>query len=216
MVGRQRFFSGYDRTEVSRGWEAEAAAAAVLRPKDPSVGFGSGWLSSGSASRMKPFFTALAALLITSVAVCQAAVPIVMNRAAVCPIYRALDAPDSVKAAASELQRYVHEVTGVQLSIVDTPMTPMIALGASPSATNAGVTAQGLPLEGFRIATRGQNLYIVGPDTPMGQTTPQGGTSNGTRNGTYAFIERYLGVRWLMPGEHGDYVPHLVFSPRNI
>ncbi len=158
---------------------------------------------------MKPFFTALAALLTTSVAVCQAAVPIVMNRAAVCPIYRALDAPDSVKTAASELQRYVHEVTGVQLSIVDTPMTPMIALGACPSATNAGVTAQELPLEGFRIATRGQNLYILGIDTPTGQTTPQGGTSNGTRNGTYAFIERYLGVRWLMPGEHGDYVPHL-------
>ncbi|MEI6503659.1 MAG: DUF4838 domain-containing protein, partial [Armatimonadota bacterium] len=37
--------------------------------------------------------------------------------------------------------------------------------------------------------------------------TAQGGTSNGTANGVYAFIEESLGVRWLMPGEYGDYVP---------
>ena len=98
---------------------------------------------------------------------------------------------------------------GVQLAIVAAPVTRIIALGANPSAAKGGVTTQGIPLEGFRIVTRGGNVYIVGPDTPNGQTTPQGGTSNGTRNGVYAFIERYLGVRWLMPGEHGDYVPHL-------
>jgi len=158
---------------------------------------------------MKPLFPAVIALLAVGVAACQAAVPVVTDGAAACCIYREANAPDSVKTAAADLQGYVQKVTGVQLPVVDAPMTPMIALGANPSATKAGVTAQGLPLEGFRIVTREQNLYILGPDTPAGQTTPQGGTSNGTRNGTYAFIERFLGVRWLMPGERGDYVPHL-------
>ena len=158
---------------------------------------------------MKPSVIAAIALLTVGVAVCHAAVPVVTNGAAACAIYRAPEAPESVKTAATELQRYVQKVTGVELPIVEGPTTPMIALGASPGATQAGVTAQGLPPEGFRIVTRGPNLYLLGPDTPDGERTLQGGTSNGTRNGTYAFIEKYLGVRWLMPGEHGDYVPHL-------
>jgi hypothetical protein len=158
---------------------------------------------------MKLFGIVVIMLLTAGVAVCQATVPIVANGAAACSIYCPPDAPGSVKTAASELQRYVQEVTGVQLPIVAAPVPPMIALGANPSAAKAGVTTQGIPLEGFRIVTRGQHLYILGPDTLDGQGTLQGGTSNGTRNGAYAFIERYLGVRWLMPGEHGDYVPHL-------
>jgi hypothetical protein len=158
---------------------------------------------------MKCLLPATIVLLAIGCAMCQAAVPVVTHGKARCSIYRAPDAPDSVKEAAAELQRYVQKATGVQLPIVEAPTTPMLALGASPRAAKAGVTAKGLALEGFRIVTRGGNVYLLGPDTPNGQTTPQGGTSNGTRNGVYAFLERFLGVRWLMPGEHGDYVPHL-------
>jgi len=83
----------------------------------------------------------------------------------------------------------------------------MISLGMNDAARAAGLSAQGIPLEGFRIVTRGRNLFILGPDTAEGERTPGGGTSAGTRNGVYAFLEEYLGVRWLMPGPHGDYVP---------
>jgi hypothetical protein len=50
-------------------------------------------------------------------------------------------------------------------------------------------------------------IYIAGPDTPDGQYTSTGGKSNGTANGIYTFLEDYLSVRWLMPGDLGRDVP---------
>ena len=116
-------------------------------------------------------------------------------------------APPSVAMAAAELQTYLHRVSGAKPAIVHEPRAPMICLGDNAASRAAGLSVEGIPLEGFRIVTRSGNVYILGPDTTEGERTPGGGTSTGTRNGTYAFIERYLGVRWLVPGEHGDYVP---------
>ncbi len=124
-------------------------------------------------------------------------------------IYRAADAPASVRMGAEELRRYVEKATGIRLEIVTEPREPMICLGDTAAARKAGIAMDGIPLEGFRILTHGANLYIAGPDTPDGERTAAGGTSTGTRNGVYAFLERFLGIRWLMPGEHGDYVPNL-------
>jgi hypothetical protein len=122
-------------------------------------------------------------------------------------IYHAPDAPSSVTAAAADLQQYIAGSTGARPEIVTDPREPMICLGATDAAAKAGLPTEGLPLEGYRIATRGANVYILGSDTADGALTPGGGTSAGTRNGVYAFLERFVGVRWLMPGEHGDYVP---------
>ena len=122
-------------------------------------------------------------------------------------IYHAPEAPSSVAMAASELQRYVHQVSGAKLAIVQTPRAPMICLGEGDAARQAGLTVDKIPVEGFRIVTGGGNIYILGPDTASGELTPGGGTSTGTRNGVYTFLERFLGVRWLIPGKHGDYVP---------
>jgi len=41
----------------------------------------------------------------------------------------------------------------------------------------------------------------------MNNGHPGGGSSAGTFNAACEFLERFAGVRWLMPGEHGDYVP---------
>ncbi|MCK5802125.1 MAG: DUF4838 domain-containing protein, partial [Lentisphaeria bacterium] len=51
--------------------------------------------------------------------------------------------------------------------------------------------------EGFVISTRGAALVIAGP------------SRMGTINGVSAFLEEYLGVRWLWPGENGEVVPRL-------
>ena len=125
-------------------------------------------------------------------------------------IVHVLDAPASVLKAAQELQRYVEKSTGARLPIVagDAPaQVPFIALGDTAAARAAGITADTLPLEGFRIANRGGNLFIAGPDTRNGETTPEGGTSAGTINGVYTFLEDYLDVRWLLPGPLGEDVP---------
>ncbi|MHC4404763.1 MAG: hypothetical protein ACYTG0_34360 [Planctomycetota bacterium] len=81
------------------------------------------------------------------------------------------------------------------------------SLGDNAASRAAGLSVEDIPADGFRIVTRADNVYILGPDTAEGLRTPAGGSSTGTRNGTYAFIERFLGVRWLVPGKGGDYVP---------
>jgi hypothetical protein len=128
-------------------------------------------------------------------------------------VYRivvASDAPRSIEEAATELQRDLIESTGAKLPIITEPSEvngPYISLGDTAKARAAAVSAKGVALEGFRIATQDDNIYIIGPDTADGQTTTTGGRSNGTANGVYTFLEDYLGVRWLIPGDTGRDVP---------
>ena len=130
-----------------------------------------------------------------------APVQLARDRGSELVIYHDPAAPSSVAMAAAELQEYVHEVSGAKLAIVRRPVWPMICLGENAVSRAAGLSAESIPLEGFRIVTREASIYILGRDTAHGERTPGGGASTGTRNGTYAFIERFLGVRWLMPGE---------------
>lgn len=148
-----------------------------------------------------------ALLCVLCTAVAAAPLTIVEGGRSRYSIYLPPDSPPSVQAAAADLAQYLQQATGAALPVVDQPRPPMIALGDSAAAREAGLSAQDIAPEGFRIATRGENLYLLGPDTADGATTPGGGTSAGTRNGVSTFLEDYLGVRWLMPGPHGDYVP---------
>ncbi len=122
------------------------------------------------------------------------------------------NAPASLVAAAAELRRNFTEATGAEISLQDDSEGgsrdgPVISLGATSLAREAGVSAEGVADDGFRIVTRGENLFILGPDTGEGEWTKMGGTSQGTANGVYTFLEDTLGVRWLMPGELGRDVP---------
>lgn len=123
-------------------------------------------------------------------------------------IYHAANAPGSVRVAAAELQRVLQVATAAQLPIVTTPAEKMICLGASDAAGQAGVTADNLPGDAFRIVTRGASLYIVGKDSPRNKVGWGGNEARGTLYGTYAFLERYAGARWLTPGDEGEDVPH--------
>jgi hypothetical protein len=141
-------------------------------------------------------------------------------------------APPSVLNAAAELKRDLALATGAELSIhkdTETTSGPVISLGSTRQAKSAGVSIDAVPASGFRILTRGGDLYIIGLDTAAKVTTtsnvrnynnlepqpgvagPQftknGGFSNGTANGVYTFLEDYLDVRWLMPGDLGRDVP---------
>ena len=119
--------------------------------------------------------------------------------------------PASVRQAAHDLQYYLRLASDVKLKIVfkeEESCRAYIYLGASHVAANAGITDKALADESFRLVTRGGNLFIVGKDSADGAHTSHGGTSNGTRNGVSTFLEDYVGVRWLMPGEVGEDVPH--------
>lgn len=146
----------------------------------------------------------LVAVIVTATALTASCQPItlVQDGASDLVIVHAPAAPPSVVAAAADLQRYIEQASGARLEIVNEPAEPAIILGAA-----AGLDLADVPLEGFRIVTRGGNILIAGPDTAEGELTLQGGTSNGTRNGVNSFLERFLGVRWLMPTEVGESVP---------
>ncbi len=125
-------------------------------------------------------------------------------------IVHAASAPGSVRVAARELQSYVEKVTRAKLPILvgEAPAAgPFIALGDTSAARAAGIHVRDVPLEGFRLVSRAGNFFIIGPDTADGEITPEGGTSRGTLNGVYTFIEDYLDVRWLLPGAQGEDVP---------
>ena len=123
-------------------------------------------------------------------------------------IYREAASPPSVKLAAEELQRVIKASTGVELPIVEQPARPMICLGDNASCRAIALEPEKLPDDGFRWVTQSGCLYIVGKDLPEDRPPQRGWTSLGTLYGTYHFLEFTMGVRWLMPGDIGEEIPH--------
>ena len=136
--------------------------------------------------------------------------PLIENNKSNYTIVVPVDAPASVQQAAEELQRCLAIATGVSLSMVQDDagvMENVISIGHTINAEEAQVSSEGVAAEGFRIITKNGSLFIIGDDTPAGQRTKDGGVSNGTANGVYSFLEKYAGVRWLLPGNSGRDVP---------
>ncbi len=167
-----------------------------------------------AASRSQ-FLSVLAATTLATFAgrsahAAESELPLVQNGRSAYAIVYATNAPGSVRTAAQELQRYIEQSSGAKLPIVAgnaSARSPFIALGDTPAARAAGLSVRDVPLEGFRLVSHGGNLFIVGSDTREGETTSEGGTSSGTLNGVYTFIEDHLNVRWLIPGPLGEDVP---------
>jgi hypothetical protein len=125
-------------------------------------------------------------------------------------IYLAPDAPQTVELGAKELQMHLTKATGAELPIIqqaDPPAQPLISLGGNAASQAAGLSADEMPLEAYRLKAVEGNLFILGPDTPNDQVTETGGVSTGTLNGVYVFLEEMVGVRWLLPDEIGLYIP---------
>ncbi|MBP8952747.1 MAG: DUF4838 domain-containing protein [Armatimonadetes bacterium] len=122
-------------------------------------------------------------------------------------IVHAPDAPPSVIEAAREVQRVILASTGARLEIKQEPTEPMICLGQTPWTVQSGITTQGLADDGFIIRTVGPNVFIAGKDYPADKPPWAGWHSRGTLFGAYDFLERVVGVRWLLPGEVGEDIP---------
>jgi hypothetical protein len=113
----------------------------------------------------------------------------------VCPA----DASDQVKTVAAKLAALVKEASGAELPVVAEgdvqadAKQPLILLGRTKLWPIT--IPKGFDDDGFIIAAKGRAVSICGP------------TDYGTEFGVYDFLERYLGVRWLLPGENGTDVP---------
>src|SRR5699024_7987509 len=77
------------------------------------------------------------------------------------------------------------------------PEQSLIYIGNYPAEITTEVEDEltDLDEQGFIIYPQEDNVTIIGP------------SSFGTRNGVYDFLERFVGVRWLIPGADGEDVP---------
>ena len=122
--------------------------------------------------------------------------------------------PLVIKYAAEELQRIIYKATGARLPIVEEPDTARspdeetaeILIGPCRETERAGVGVAQLPANAFRIKTDGKRLFLNGKDG--GTDVPRNDhVDMGTLFAVYEFLERQVGVRWLWPGDLGEYVP---------
>lgn len=125
-----------------------------------------------------------------------AAVTLVKSGQVRATIVVAPDASPRLRAAATTLQNYVFRSTGARLPIATSAEGNTIQLGHTAATHRANVGKKDLDQDGFILQKLdNRNFAIVG------------GSDWGTEFGVYDFLERCLGVRWLMPTETGTDVP---------
>lgn len=109
-----------------------------------------------------------------------------------------------IKAAAGLLAEYVFKATGAVMPILTGDEMPeerakydvWITVGEeSPLTGELRHSLKEMDDEGFMIHALDKQVIITGR------------SSWGTTHGVCEFLERYVGVRWLMPGEDGEDVP---------
>ena len=105
------------------------------------------------------------------------------------------NADERTRAAAQMLSDYVKKSSGAALAIiadkapVSVPAFPKLHIGPDEFVQSLKLGLERLDGDGFVIrGVDAKNIVIAGP-TPWG-----------TQFGVHEFLERYLGVRWLMPG----------------
>lgn len=131
---------------------------------------------------------------------------IVENGHARAMIFISPQASESVSNAAGLLGQYLNQSTRAHLPIHHYQNEEQ-HVGTTHIAIHVGLTAyvESLNLQydtldddGFLITFPDQqHIVIAGP------------TDWGTEFGIYEFLERYVGVRWLLPGPDGEYIPEL-------
>lgn len=138
-------------------------------------------------------------VLALSQATFAGSVAIVKDGKPMATIVVAKDAPVRVADAAKILAFYIKQSSGVEMPVVTDDQLKVkdvltIQIGKT-SITGGYKLPAGLDGDGFVIRTKPNTIQIWGP------------TEWGTQFGVYDFLERYVGVRWLMPGSDGYDIP---------
>lgn len=119
------------------------------------------------------------------------------------------DASRSEIHAANELRNHLAKVAGISAPelLRDNGQLPdgsYIFLGNTASTQRAVTLPQDMVKSYGEIVVIGDDVYICGKDEAGNW---QWDISQGTLFATYEFIEKFLGVRWLWPGDLGTYAP---------
>lgn len=112
--------------------------------------------------------------------------------------------------AASLLVEYVEKATGARL--------PIVADQGSQFGIFLGIVGPGVEISEQELAALDHDGFILRSGTNCVTIIGGGGSSWGTRFGVSEFLERFLGVAWLLPGPDGEYVPRTdsVHIPGNV
>jgi len=143
----------------------------------------------------------LICLLLAALTGAAAGMTLVNKGKPACTIVIAPDAGEQEKLAAAELQTYLRKISGAEAPIgADAAIAGnRILLGVYGKAPVAAWTGETPGRDSFAIEMRktkaGTDLYLVGGD------------ARGAMYAAYELLERFLGVRWYMPGEIGEDVP---------
>ncbi len=154
------------------------------------------------ACRVLVFCIALVLTLATRPIAAAAPIQLVKDGAARAVVTLPVDCDSQTRAAADLVVRYVKESSGAELPIPtkdatapdQKPVTIHVGLDGYAKGLNLGL--EDLDEDGFVIRAVDENHLIIAGPTPYG-----------TEFGVCEFLERYVGVRWLMPGPDGTDVP---------
>jgi hypothetical protein len=108
----------------------------------------------------------------------------------------------SARLAASELQKYIEKITGGRLDIVTTPRDDVavkVYIGESDAARRAGVTAEGLRRDAYRMVCGDGWLALVGEDADFVPREPWGHSRSDWLKTKQAEWERIAGHPWMNP-----------------
>jgi len=123
------------------------------------------------------------------------------------------DPRDRVKKAADLLQTILEEAAGCKLPVckeAEAPVDkPHIYLGKTKAAMGAGVPVDKLKEWNFCKRVAGKDLFLAGLDASANITNRDDKEYLGTFKAVTSFLEDEVGVRFLLPGTNGLYVPKL-------
>lgn len=112
--------------------------------------------------------------------------------------------------AAKVLQDYIKQSTGALLPLINDVQNSNVSIhiGLTAFVRKQKINLENIDEDGFVLKTIGAHNFII-----------IGGSDSGTEFGLYSFLERYLGVIWLMPTEVGLEIPehpNLILPETNI
>ncbi len=142
---------------------------------------------------------------------CAAQVSLVRDGAPRAVVVTANEPTPTARYAAEELVDHVAQATGATLDVVTEADAPQdvptrVYIGVTEAALACGLDPERLPRETFTLRSVGNDLFILGREDD-GDPLAESNSNVGTLFGVYEFLERFLGVRWLWPGELGTFVP---------
>lgn len=120
---------------------------------------------------------------------------------------------ERIARAATLLQTTIARATGVTLPVVRESALaagePALYLGKSQAARRAGLPVDEVHGWSCLVQVVGRDLFLVGEDAQDPVQARYVIEHLGTLKAVVLFLEQQVGVRFLMPGELGTYVPHL-------